>query len=98
MLQSAKAEGKAFSLPELHPASFHTMTLDLQQVARAMQAAGDVPAIPVAGWSVDTRTQNIGDVYFALRGPNHDGHEYLAMARDKGAAAVVVDKSTGQAG
>ncbi len=63
-----------------------------------MQAAGDVPAIPVAGWSVDTRTQNIGDVYFALRGPNHDGHEYLAAARDKGAAAVVVEKSTGQAG
>jgi UDP-N-acetylmuramoyl-tripeptide--D-alanyl-D-alanine ligase len=74
------------------------MTLDLQQVARAMQAAGDVPAIPVAGWSVDTRTQNIGDVYFALRGPNHDGHDYLGVARDKGAAAVVVEKSTGAPG
>ena len=74
------------------------MTLDLQQIARAMQATGDVPAIPVAGWSVDTRTQNIGDVYFALRGPNHDGHEYVASARDKGAAAVVVEQSTGQGG
>ena len=74
------------------------MTLDLQQVARAMRAAGDVPAIPVAGWSVDTRTQNIGDVYFALRGPNHDGHEYVEIARSQGAAAVVVEKSTGQGG
>src|ERR1039458_282970 len=46
------------------------MTLDLQHVASAMNAAGDVPAIPVAGWSVETRTQNIGDVYLALRGPN----------------------------
>jgi UDP-N-acetylmuramoyl-tripeptide--D-alanyl-D-alanine ligase len=68
------------------------MTLDLQQVARAMEAAGDVPAISVAGWSVDTRTQKPGDVYFALRGPNHDGHDYAASAVGKGAAAVVVDR------
>jgi UDP-N-acetylmuramoyl-tripeptide--D-alanyl-D-alanine ligase len=74
------------------------MTLDLQQVARAMQAAGDIPAIPVAGWSVDTRTQNPGDVYFALRGPNFDGHDYVGVARQKGAAAVVVEKSTGVPG
>jgi UDP-N-acetylmuramoyl-tripeptide--D-alanyl-D-alanine ligase len=70
------------------------MTLDLQQVARAMQAAGGVPAIPVGGWSVDTRTQNAGDVYFALRGPNHDGHDYLEDAWSKGAAAVVVERAT----
>ena len=74
------------------------MTLDLQQVAQAMQAAGVVPAIPVAGWSVDTRTQNVGDVYFALRGPNHDGHNYVTVAREKGASAVVVEQSNGQGG
>ena len=74
------------------------MTLDLQHVAHAMHAVGDVPPIPVAGWSVDTRTQEIGDVYFALRGPTHDGHDYVDLARRNGAAAVVVDKSTGGAG
>jgi UDP-N-acetylmuramoyl-tripeptide--D-alanyl-D-alanine ligase len=68
------------------------MTLDLQQVARAMQAAGDAPAIPVGGWSVDTRTQSAGDVYFALRGPNHDGHDFVAQAWGNGAAAVVVER------
>src|ERR1700757_1178875 len=68
------------------------MTLDLQQVALAMQAAGVVPAIPVAGWSVDTRTQNPGDVYFALRGPNHDGHDYVAQAFAQGASGVVVER------
>ena len=57
-----------------------------------MRAAGRAPDIPVAGWSVDTRTQNPGDVYFALRGPNHDGHAFLAAARETGAAAVVVDR------
>ena len=74
------------------------MTLDLQQVAKAMAAAGEVPAIPVAGWSVDTRTQNPGDVYFALRGPNHDGHDYVGVACEKGASAVVVDHPAGAPG
>src|SRR5271157_1336785 len=68
------------------------MTLNLQEVARAMQAAGRAAEISVAGWSVDTRTQNPGDVYFALRGPNHDGHAFLAAAVEKGASAVVVDR------
>ncbi len=57
-----------------------------------MEAAGDVPAVTAAGWSVDTRTQNRGDVYFALRGPNHDGHYYVAGALAKGAAAAVVER------
>src|ERR1017187_9938514 len=69
------------------------MTLNLQEVARAMRATGRVPDIPVAGWSVDTRTQNPGDVYFALRGPNHDGHDFLSAAAAKGASAVVVERA-----
>src|SRR5437016_1026377 len=56
-----------------------------------MHADGDPPPNPVSGWSVDTRTQNPGDVYFALRGPNHDGHDFVGVAMEKGAAAVVVE-------
>jgi UDP-N-acetylmuramoyl-tripeptide--D-alanyl-D-alanine ligase len=37
----------------------------------------------------------VGDVYFALRGPNHDGHDYVGTALEKGAAAVVVDHGEG---
>ena len=44
---------------------------------------------------MDTRTQNPGDVYFALRGPNHDGHKFLTAAVAGGASAVVVDHATG---
>ena len=69
------------------------MTLNLQEVARAIGADGQPPSRAVAGWSVDTRTQNPGDVYFALRGPKHDGHEFLEAAAEKGAAAVVVEGS-----
>jgi UDP-N-acetylmuramoyl-tripeptide--D-alanyl-D-alanine ligase len=71
------------------------MTLDLQNVARAIGAAGSPPPVQVSGWSVDTRTQNAGDVYFALRGPNHDGHHYVRAALEKGAAAVVVENHAG---
>src|SRR5580704_5014478 len=71
------------------------MTLDLQEVARAMRAEGDALPVKVCGWSVDTRTQNAGDVYFALRGPNHDGHDFIAAAVEKGAAAIVVERRTG---
>ncbi len=45
----------------------------------------------VTGWSIDTRTMAAGDLFFALRG-NHDGHDYAAMALEKGAAAVVVER------
>ena len=71
------------------------MTFDLKDVARAMQAAGDPPNLKIAGWSVDTRTQNPGDVYFALRGPNFDGHDFAGAALDKGASAVVVEQTIG---
>ena len=71
------------------------MTLDLQEVARAMHAAGNPQPLPVTGWSVDTRTQNPGDLYFALRGPNHDGHSFVASATARGAAGVVVERTTG---
>jgi UDP-N-acetylmuramoyl-tripeptide--D-alanyl-D-alanine ligase len=67
------------------------MTLNLQEVARAIGADCEPPPLPVGGWSVDTRTQNPGDVYFALRGPNHDGHDFLGTAVEKGASAVVVE-------
>jgi len=73
------------------------MTLDIQEVAAALNATARPAAGQAAGWSVDTRTQNRGDVYFALRGPNHDGHDYVAAAVEKGAAAVVVERKVGVA-
>lgn len=46
---------------------------------------------PASGWSVDSRTLVPGDVFFALRGPAHDGHHYVQDAFRAGAAAAVVD-------
>ncbi|HEY1241101.1 MAG TPA: UDP-N-acetylmuramoyl-tripeptide--D-alanyl-D-alanine ligase [Bryobacteraceae bacterium] len=71
------------------------MTVDLEQAARVMNASGAPQPVKVAGWSVDTRTQNAGDVFFALRGPNFDGHDFVPPALAKGASAVVVERSSG---
>ena len=74
------------------------MTLNLEETARIMGATGAARSVAVAGWSVDTRTQNPGDVFFALRGPNYDGHQFATAALDKGAVAAVVDRSVGADG
>jgi UDP-N-acetylmuramoyl-tripeptide--D-alanyl-D-alanine ligase len=74
------------------------MILDLRESAAVMRAQGTPLAVSTSGWSVDTRTQNPGDVFFALRGPNYDGHAFVEAALTKGAAAVVVERGNGTAG
>jgi UDP-N-acetylmuramoyl-tripeptide--D-alanyl-D-alanine ligase len=51
----------------------------------------------ITGWSVDTRTVAQGDLFFALRGPNHDGNAYVDDALRKGAVAAIVDEKIGSA-
>jgi UDP-N-acetylmuramoyl-tripeptide--D-alanyl-D-alanine ligase len=52
----------------------------------------------VLGWSVDTRTLVPGDLFFALRGPNHDGHSHVDEAFKRGAVAAVVDRQVAATG
>ncbi|MBV9376724.1 MAG: UDP-N-acetylmuramoylalanyl-D-glutamyl-2,6-diaminopimelate--D-alanyl-D-alanine ligase [Alphaproteobacteria bacterium] len=44
------------------------------------------------GVSIDTRTLEPGDLFVGLQGPNHDGHDYVAAAMQRGAAAAMVDR------
>jgi len=41
----------------------------------------------------DTRTIKDGDLYWALRGENHDGHNFVRQAAEAGAAAAVVERA-----
>ncbi len=52
----------------------------------------------VTGWSVDSRTLQAGDLFFALHGPNHDGNTFAGEAFARGAAAVVADRDVARAG
>ncbi len=56
------------------------------------RVAGALPP-GVAGISIDTRTLKPDDLFFAIRGENSDGHDYVGAAFDKGASAAVVDEA-----
>ena len=52
----------------------------------------------VTGISIDTRTIQPGDLFFALQGEHSDGHEYVKTAFEKGAIAAVVSRPATDAG
>jgi UDP-N-acetylmuramoyl-tripeptide--D-alanyl-D-alanine ligase len=73
------------------------MEIELREVARILGLQVETQAM-VTGWSIDSRTVAPGDLFFALRGPNHDGHEHIGAAFEKGAVAVVADRDVEAAG
>ena len=72
------------------------MTRPLAWVAGKIQSSGinsklmAETSTTVTGWSVDSRTVQSGDLFFALRGPNFDGNAYVEQALAKGAVAAIV--------
>lgn len=44
------------------------------------------------GVSIDSRTVAPGDLFVALKGPKHDGHDHIAAALAAGAAAALVER------
>jgi UDP-N-acetylmuramoyl-tripeptide--D-alanyl-D-alanine ligase len=66
------------------------MEFRLPEVARALGLTVESDA-RVTGWSIDSRTIAPGDLFFALRGPNHDGNAYVDEVLRKGAIAAVAN-------
>ena len=64
----------------------------VHQLGIVLESGAEVAGREVTGWSVDSRTVQPGDLFFALRGPHHDGHAYVAEVLKKGAAGAVVDR------
>ena len=62
----------------------------MREIGRAIDVPRESDAL-ITGWSVDSRTTKSGDLFFALRGPNHDGNAYIDDAFRRGAAAAVAD-------
>lgn len=60
-------------------------------VARALNAQS-VGKWSASGVSIDSRTLQKGDLFFAIAGDNSDGHAYAKDALKNGAVAVVVSK------
>src|SRR5580704_9946474 len=68
------------------------MEFSLTDVAQALRLTVETDA-RITGWSIDSRTVAPGDVFFALRGPNHDGNAYVEEVLAKGAVAAVANEA-----
>ncbi len=63
-----------------------------KEIEQALNISGISLSQPCTGISIDSRTVKKGDLFFALRGENSDGHFYVSEALHKGAIAVFVEK------
>src|SRR3989442_2227210 len=63
----------------------------VEAMVAAMRAARNGPLPPsVPGISIDTRTIAPGEAFFAIKGDNRDGHDFVEAALAAGAGLSVV--------
>jgi len=69
------------------------MKLALVRAAELMQASGSFnPQAIAVGYSIDSRTVQPGELFFAVLGERLDGHDFVDDALAKGAIAAVVGR------
>lgn len=69
------------------------MKLPLSKIAEFIAASGDFRRDEIAqGYSIDSRTIEPNQLFFAVKGDRFDGHDFVASALEKGAAAALVRK------
>ncbi len=76
------------------------MNLNIKTIAEWIggNIAGNGEDLTVCGVSIDSRTIVEGELFIALKGPNFDGHDYIAEAFGKGAAAAISQNEENLAG
>lgn len=65
---------------------------DLTGLARLLSATLVGPDLGFAGVSTDTRALRARELFVALRGPSFDGHAFVPVAAERGAAGAVVER------
>src|ERR1700722_8857799 len=69
------------------------MRWTVEEVARALGVTppgGVEPLARLAGVSINSRTVARGELFAAIHGPRHDGHNFVVAALEAGALAGVV--------
>jgi UDP-N-acetylmuramoyl-tripeptide--D-alanyl-D-alanine ligase len=67
------------------------MKLPLSRVAEFISATGEFDHKAIAqAYSIDSRTIQPGELFFAVKGERMDGHDFVQQALEKGAVAAVV--------
>jgi UDP-N-acetylmuramoyl-tripeptide--D-alanyl-D-alanine ligase len=62
-------------------------------VLEAPASFHDAGALVVSGYSIDSRTASAGELFFAVRGERHDGHDFVEAALRRGVVAAVVSRA-----
>ena len=65
--------------------------LNLRDISRMVGGVLNGKNLMVEGVGIDTRTIQPNQLFVALRGKNHDGHDFAANSIDAGAIALMVD-------
>jgi UDP-N-acetylmuramoyl-tripeptide--D-alanyl-D-alanine ligase len=65
--------------------------MSLAEAAAAMQGRMSGRDVRFSAVSTDSRSVGRGELFVAIRGERFDGHDFLAVAKARGAAAAVVD-------
>src|SRR5213076_817224 len=69
------------------------MNLSLEEISQAVDGVLEGPGhVNVRGYSIDSRTINQGELFFAIKGPRFDGHAFVPQVLARKAAAVVIDQ------
>ncbi len=69
------------------------MKLSLSRIAEILSATGEFDDQAVTqGYSIDSRTIQPGELFFAVKGERMDGHDFVEQALGRGAVAAVVRK------
>src|SRR5690349_6072035 len=67
------------------------MKLALSRIAEFLSATGEFDPQAVANaYSIDSRTLQPGELFFAVKGERMDGHDFVSQALERGAVAAVV--------
>ena len=67
--------------------------MGLGEAAQAIGAQAVGPEVRFEGLSTDTRSVARGELFVAIRGEKYDGHVFLEVAKQRGAAAAMVDRT-----
>ena len=68
------------------------MKLKVSKIAEFISAPHSASEQVACGYSIDSRSIEAGDLFFAVKGERLDGHDYVNSALQKGAVAAVVSK------
>lgn len=70
------------------------MKLQLSRIAQLLEASEpkQLQARAATGYSIDSRTIQPGELFFAVKGEKMDGHDFVRQAIERGAIAAVVSR------